>query len=81
MSLVISDEILNSAGLSDQELLIEIAVMLFQKERVSLGKASQIANMNYVEFQELLATRNIPMHYDLEEFDEDVQTLKETGWL
>ena len=38
MSLLISDEILNSVGLSDQELLVEIAIMLFQKQRVSLGK-------------------------------------------
>lgn len=37
MSLVISDEILNSAGLSDQELLVKIAIMLFQKERVSIS--------------------------------------------
>jgi predicted HTH domain antitoxin len=50
MSLTISDEILDSAGLSERELLIEIAVMLFQQERVSLGKASKITNMNYVEF-------------------------------
>ncbi|MEL4896879.1 UPF0175 family protein [Crocosphaera sp. Alani8] len=81
MSLLISDEILNSVGLSDQELLVEIAIMLFQKERVSLGKASKIAKMNYVEFQELLATQNIPIHYNIEEFDQDVKTLKETGWL
>ena len=46
MSLVISDEILNSAGLSDQEFLVEIAVMLFQKARVSLGKASKKAGKN-----------------------------------
>ncbi|ACK71880.1 protein of unknown function UPF0175 [Gloeothece citriformis PCC 7424] len=81
MSLIISDEILNATGMSASELLIEIAVMLFQQERASLGKASKIANMNYVEFQQLLAQRNISMHYDVEEFEEDIKTLKETGWL
>lgn len=81
MSLIISDETLNSVGLSDQELLIEIAVMLFQQERMSLGQASKLANLNYVQFQELLAKRNIPLHYDIEEFEEDVKTLKQTGWL
>ena len=81
MSLTISDEILGSAGLSDRELLIEIAVMLFQQERVSLGKASKIANMNYVEFQELIAKRNIPIHYEVKDFEEDIETLKETNWL
>jgi predicted HTH domain antitoxin len=81
MSLVIADDLLYSIGLSEKELLTEIAVMLFQQERVSLGKASKIANMNYVEFQELLAKRNISLHYDVEEFEEDIKTLKETGWL
>ncbi|NES99387.1 MAG: UPF0175 family protein [Sphaerospermopsis sp. SIO1G1] len=81
MSLTISDEILNSTGMTSTELLIEIAVMLFEKEKVSLGKASKIAEMNYVKFQELLAQRNISLHYDVEEFQEDMKTLKETGWL
>lgn len=77
MSLTISDELLDSVGLSEPELLIEIAVMLFQQERASLGKASKIANRNYVEFQELLARRNISLHYDVEEFEEDVKNLVE----
>lgn len=81
MSLTISDEILNSTGMSANELLTEIAVMLFQQGKVSLGKASKIANMNYVEFQQLIAERNITMHYDIEEFEEDITTLKATGWL
>ncbi|MEA5620824.1 UPF0175 family protein [Cronbergia sp. UHCC 0137] len=81
MSLTISDEILHSTGMTSKELLIEIAVMLFEKEKVSLGKASKIAEMNYVEFQELLAQRNISLHYDVAEFQEDMKTLKETGWL
>lgn len=81
MSLNISDEVLNSSGMTGSELLVEIAVMLFLQERVSLGKASKIAEMNYVEFQELLAQRNISMHYDVEEFEEDIKTLQATGWL
>lgn len=81
MSLTISDEILNSTGMSANELLTEIAVMLFQQGKVSLGKASKIANMNYVEFQQLIAERNITMHYDIEEFEEDITTLKATDWL
>jgi predicted HTH domain antitoxin len=81
MSLTISDEIIESTGMSANELLIEIAIMLFQQEKVSLGKASKIANMTYVEFQQLIAERNIPLHYDIEEFEEDIASLKATGWL
>ncbi|HAC64565.1 MAG TPA: hypothetical protein DCF68_13760 [Cyanothece sp. UBA12306] len=34
--------------------------------------------MNYVEFQELIAKRNISLNYDIEDFREDVKMLKET---
>jgi len=40
MSLVIRDEILQSARMSAVELSQEIAVLLFQKEKLTLGQAS-----------------------------------------
>ncbi|NEP44994.1 MAG: hypothetical protein F6K35_39550 [Okeania sp. SIO2H7] len=38
--------------------------MLFEKEKVSLAKASKIAGMNQIKFQTLLAHRGICIHYD-----------------
>ena len=37
MSLTISDEIIEAAGMSETEFLREIAIMLFRQERISLG--------------------------------------------
>lgn len=81
MSLLISDEILEVSGLSETEFLLEIAIMLFQQEKVSIGKASRIAGMNQIQFQELLANRGISIHYDVPEFQEDLKGLQERGWL
>lgn len=81
MSLVISGEILESSGLSETEFMLEIAIMLFQQEKISIGKASRIAGMNQIEFQHLLAKRNICIHYDVEEFQEDLKNLQARGWL
>lgn len=81
MSLVISDEILKASGLSESELLLEIVIMLFQQEKISIGKASQLVGMNQVQFQELLARRGICIHYDISEFQEDLKTFRELGWL
>jgi predicted HTH domain antitoxin len=61
--------------------LQEIAVFLFQKERLSLGQASRWAGMSQLQFQHLLASRQIPIHYDLAEFEADLKTLRETGRL
>lgn len=61
--------------------LREIAIVLFQQERISLSRASKIAGMEVMNFQKLLADRDICVHYDVGEFDQDVQHLRDRGWL
>lgn len=56
MSIVISDEILAATRMTDGELKQEIAVMLFQKEKLTLAQASRLAGMNRIAFQYLLAS-------------------------
>lgn len=80
-TLAIPEDILQATRMSDEELKQEIAVMLFQKEKLTLGQAADLAGMSQLQFQHLLASRQIPVHYDLEEFEEDLQTLKELGRL
>lgn len=80
MSLVISDEILRASGLSEADFLLEIIVLLFQQEKLSLGKASEILEMPQIRFQRLLADRRICIHYDVADFQEDLQHLTAKGW-
>jgi len=77
MSLVIPEEILHATHMSATELRQEIAVLLFQKEKLTLGQASRLAEMSQVQFQHLLASRHISVHYDVTEFEEDLKTLRE----
>jgi predicted HTH domain antitoxin len=65
MSLIISDDILQAARMSGDELKQEIAVLLFQREKLTLGQASRLAGMSQLQFQHLLASRQIPIHYDV----------------
>jgi predicted HTH domain antitoxin len=81
VSLVISDELLQAADMPAEELLQEIAVVLFQTERLSLGKAAEVARMDRLRFQQLLASREIPVHYDMEDLEHDLETLKKLGRL
>ena len=80
MSLLISDEILKASGFSEHELLLEIVIMLFQQDKISLGKASELLGMHRLQFQKLLAERDICVHYDVADFQEDLKTLQEAGW-
>jgi predicted HTH domain antitoxin len=77
MSIVIPDDIAQSARLTTAELLLELAVALFQREKLTLGQASRLAGMNQWQFQQLLASRDISLHYGVAEFEADLQTLAE----
>ncbi|NES23966.1 MAG: UPF0175 family protein [Symploca sp. SIO3E6] len=81
MAVLILDDILRTTRMSETELIQEIAIMLFQKEKLTLAQASRLAQMPRMQFQHLLASRQIPVHYDVAELEADVQTLQEMGYL
>lgn len=80
MSLVIPEEFLQTAHISEDELKLEIAILLFQRERITLGTASQFVGLNQLEFQKILGSRRIPIHYGVEEFRQDLKTLEAHDW-
>lgn len=81
MSVTITDEVLIAARMSEEELRQEISLMLFARERVTLAQAGRIAGQDLGRFQHLLASRDITVHYDVPEFEADLQTLRELGRL
>lgn len=81
MSLLISDELIKAAGLSEAELLQELVLLLFQREKLTLSNASRILGMTQLEFQALLASRDLYIQYDVEDLHEDVRNLQELGLL
>lgn len=80
MTLIILDEFLQTAHISEADLKLEIAILLFQQEKITLGTASQFAGMNQLEFQRILGSRQIPIHYDVEDFRQDLSTLEANDW-
>ena len=77
MALVISDDIVRATRMNEQELAQSLAVMLFEKDKLTLGQASRLAAMSQWEFRGLLAAQGIPLHYDVAEFRQDIATLRE----
>jgi predicted HTH domain antitoxin len=76
MPVTISDDVLAAANLSAPELRRELAVALFREERLTLGQASRLAEMDQLAFQAVLSDREIPLHYGVDEFREDLRTLE-----
>jgi predicted HTH domain antitoxin len=79
ISIDIPREILHVTRMSPEELRRELAISLFQQQKLSFGKARELAGMTAWTFQQLLGSRGIVAHYDVEDYEEDLETLKELG--
>lgn len=75
MEIKISDDILKFTELSDKEITIEIAIMLYKKQKLTLGQASELAGIHQIQFQKELAIRKTPLNYDVESFKEDLSNI------
>ena len=73
----IPQDIFHATRMTASELRLELAVPLFQQGKLSFGKARQMADMNFWTFQQLLGSRKITPHYDIADYEEDLNTLDE----
>ena len=77
ISLEISAEILSAAKLPPEEIehefRKELALALYQRRVLSLGKARLLAQMTRWEFEELLGKRRVLRHYTDTDIIEDIQ--------
>ncbi len=71
--LVIPRSVLESARLSTDELRREIAVLLYDRRRLTLAQAARLAEMDRFRFQHLLASRQIDLNYDEDDLGDDLR--------
>jgi predicted HTH domain antitoxin len=76
MPVTLSDELLQSTKLTEAELKLELALALFQQDRLTLGQAALLAGLAQLDFQRILANRHIPLHYGVEAMEQDLQRVK-----
>ncbi|OIO93781.1 MAG: hypothetical protein AUK03_07740 [Anaerolineae bacterium CG2_30_64_16] len=81
MSIEIPREVIHTTRMTPLELRRELAISLFQQGKLSFGKTREMAEMTVWAFQQLLGSREIPVHYDITEYEEDLAVLKELGRL
>ncbi|NJM72732.1 MAG: UPF0175 family protein [Scytonema sp. RU_4_4] len=67
--------------MSEDELKLEIAIMLYDQGKISSGKGRAWTWLTVIEFQQELAKRGLCINYDVEDFQSDVQTLRSMGLL
>ena len=55
--------------------MIEVAVYLYDSERLSLGQARALVQMEVISFQKELAKRDINIKFDIKDFEDDLISL------
>jgi predicted HTH domain antitoxin len=75
MTVELPADVMESARISVEEVRLEIAVALFRVERLSLGRAAELAGLSLQTFLEILCFRGIGVHYGVEDALEDARTL------
>jgi predicted HTH domain antitoxin len=72
----ISEERLRSVALNERDAVADIAIGLYKREQVSLGRAAEIAGLSTPEFLNELGRRRIPINLEVDDLRADVETLK-----
>lgn len=74
-------DIPDDLGLTEEQARLDFAVGLFTSRKASLARAARLASRGRVEFQRILAERGIPLTYDSEDLNDDIETLTRLGQL
>jgi predicted HTH domain antitoxin len=80
MPLVIPDDALREAGLSENDALIEIARRLLEAGKLSLWGAARLAGLSRVAFEDQLLARRVPwLRPDAADLADDLAALDRLG--
>ena len=75
MTLTIPRERLGNVRLDERDAVVDIAIGLYKRRAVSLGRAAEVAGISSVELLAELGRPHIPINYGVDELREDVAAL------
>jgi len=76
MPMVISDEILEKIKMSDREARIEFACAVFDRQKLALWPAAQLAGLSRIEMEQELVKRGLPVYrIDEKYLAEEIESL------
>lgn len=79
MVLEVPDHTLLKSKYSVAEFKLDIAVMLYQKQVMSLGRAAEWVGIPRIEFQKELKSRGIHLHYEVSDLQDEMEAFEKLG--
>ncbi len=81
ITMELPDDVLNILNIPkdklSSELKIQLALFLYEKGKLSFGKARELSSLTVWEFMEKLSENKIPLKYDVKDLKEDLETIEE----
>ncbi len=81
ITMELPDDVLNILNIPkdklSSELKIQLALFLYEKGKLSFGKARELSGLTVWEFMEKLSENKIPLKYDVKDLKEDLETIEE----
>ena len=62
--------------LNRDKMLLETAIYLFEKDKLTLGKAAELVGIPKMQMQNEIGGRGINMHYDEEMLENDLKAIE-----
>ena len=76
-SLMIPEEVLREAGLTESEALVEFACRLFDAGKLTLWSAAKLARLDRNGIEDALLKRGLPIYRpEVSDLNEDIATLQ-----
>ena len=75
MGNLLMDDVFKKSEMTEKEFLLEVAIWLYSKEKLTLGQGSKFAELPQFIFQKELGKRKIPTHYGIEDLHDDLTNL------
>jgi predicted HTH domain antitoxin len=77
VTLTIPSEKLGNLRVTEKDALVDIAIGLYKREEVSLGRAAEVAGISSVQLMAELGRRHIPINYGPDDLRADIATLND----
>jgi predicted HTH domain antitoxin len=75
MTIQIPDNLLITSGLDEKLIKQELALLLYEKEFLTLMQAAELAEMHFFDFQALMKENNVYLPYDEQDLQSDLANL------
>ncbi len=76
MGIVIDDDLLRATRMSGPEIKLELAALLYQRGRLTLGQAARLAGLGQARMRLALGARGIAPNYGVTDFVEDLKVVR-----